>query len=65
MQQKDNHKLEEITAKLEEGIKNLFDSEKYKIYLKVMSRFHPYSFNNIVLIAMQKPDATMVAGYTA
>ncbi|MBU5476549.1 hypothetical protein KQI72_07475 [Eubacterium sp. MSJ-21] len=65
MQQKDNHKLEEITAKLEEGIKNLFDSEKYKNYLKVMSRFHPYSFNNIVLIAMQKPDATMVAGYTA
>ena len=57
--------MEEITQKLEDGIKNLFDSEKYAEYLRVMSRFHSYSFNNSLLIAMQKPDATYVAGYTS
>lgn len=58
-------KVKEITDKLEQGIKDLFESEKYKNYLKVMSRFHNYSFNNSLLIAMQKPDATYVAGYTS
>ena len=55
-------KVKEITDKLEQGIKDLFESEKYMNYLKVMSRFHNYSFNNSLLLAMQKPDATHVAG---
>lgn len=58
-------KIKEITDKLEQGIKNLFESERFKNYLNVMSRFHNYSFNNSLLIAMQKPDATYVAGYTS
>lgn len=58
-------KINEITDKLEQGIKDLFESKKYENYLKVMSKFHNYSFNNSLLIAMQKPDATMVAGYTS
>lgn len=56
-------KVKEITDKLEQGIKNLFESDKYMNYLKVMSRFPSYSFNNSLLIAMQKPDATYIAGY--
>lgn len=56
-------RLEEITAGIEQGIKELFESEKYKNYLSVMSRFHRYSFNNTMLIYMQKPDATLVAGF--
>lgn len=58
-------KIKEITDKLEQGIKDLFDSEKYRNYLCVLSRFHNYSVNNSMLIAMQKPDATLVAGYTS
>lgn len=58
-------KVKEITEKLEQGIKDLFESERYKNYLNVMARFHNYSFNNTLLIAMQKPDATYVAGYTS
>ena len=57
--------MKEITDRLEQGITELFDSERYKEYLKVMSRFHNYSFNNTLLIAMQKPDASLVAGFTA
>lgn len=57
--------LKEITERLEQGIKSLFDSETYKSYLKTMSKFHNYSFSNTLLIAMQKPDATLVAGYGA
>ena len=45
--------------------KELFESEKYKAYLSTMSKFHNYSFNNTLLIAMQKPEATLVAGYKA
>ena len=56
-------KLKEITARLEQGIKELFDSDRYKEYLRVMSKFHNYSFNNTLLIAMQKPDASLVAGF--
>ena len=58
-------KSTEITDKLEEGLKELFESEKYKTYLSTMSKFHNYSFNNTLLIAMQKPEATLVAGYKA
>ncbi len=61
----EKQKVKEITDKLEEGLKELFESEKYKSYLSTMSKFHNYSFNNIQLIAMQKPDATLVAGYMA
>ena len=57
--------LDEITAKLEEGIQEIFSSGKYADYLKVMSRFHRYSLNNTVLIAMQNPEASLVAGYHA
>lgn len=58
-------RMKEITDRLEQGITELFDSERYKEYLQVMSRFHNYSFNNTVLIAMQKPDASYIAGYNA
>ena len=61
----EKQKVQEITEKLEQGIKELFESEKYKTYLNTMSKFHNYSFNNTMLIAMQKPDATLVAGYKA
>lgn len=63
--EKPAEKLKEITDRLEQGIKELFDSERYKEYLRVMSKFHNYSFNNTLLIAMQKPDASLVAGFTA
>ena len=55
--------MKEITDKLEDGIQALFESEQYKNYLTAMSKFHNYSFNNTLLIAMQKPDASLVAGY--
>lgn len=57
--------VQEITDKLEEGLKELFESERYKTYLSIMSKFQNYSFNNTLLIAMQKPEATFVAGYKA
>lgn len=57
-------KLQCILDKLEEGVKAVFTSEKFKEYLSFLSRFHDYSFNNIILIAMQKPDASLVAGYS-
>ena len=58
-------KIKEITDRLEQGITELFDSERYKEYLQVMSKFHNYSFNNTLLIAMQKPDASLIAGFNA
>ena len=61
----EKQKVQEIIEKLEQGIKELFESEKYKNYLNTMSKFHNYSFNNTLLIAMQKPDATLVAGFQA
>ena len=64
-ERKEKQKVQEITDKLEEGLKELFESEKYKTYLSTMSKFHNYSFNNTLLIAMQKPEATLVAGYKA
>ena len=58
-------KVKEITDQLEQGIQDLFESEKYMSWLRTMSRFHDYSLNNTLLIAFQRPDATLVAGYTA
>lgn len=63
--QKPAEKVKEITEHLEQGIKELFDSERYKEYLRVMSKFHAYSLNNTLLIAMQKPDASLVAGLSS
>ena len=57
--------LKEITERLEQGVKDIFTSEMYAKYLLTMSKFHNYSFNNTLLIAMQRPDATLVAGYNA
>ena len=61
--QSSRDRLKEITASIEDGIKELFRSETYAQYLQTMSRFHHYSVNNQVLIHMQKPDATLVAGF--
>jgi antirestriction protein ArdC len=58
-------RMKEITDRLEAGIKGIFNSDDYKNYLKTLSKFHNYSFNNCILIAMQKPDATHVAGFNA
>lgn len=58
-----SQQIKDITDQLQKGIEDLFESEKYKDYLKTMSRFTAYSLNNTLLIAMQKPDATAVAGY--
>ncbi|MCL2722305.1 MAG: ArdC-like ssDNA-binding domain-containing protein, partial [Treponema sp.] len=59
----DNPTVKEITDKIEAGVKDLYESEKYADYLRTMSRFHRYSARNIMLIHLQKPDATHVAGY--
>ena len=56
-------RLKDITDSIEAGIKDLFQSDKYKQYLSTMSRFHRYSVNNTMLIYMQKPDATVCAGF--
>ena len=56
-------RMKEITDRLEAGIQALFESEQYKAYLTAMSKFHNYSFDNTLLIAMQKPDASLVAGF--
>lgn len=63
--QTQKEKLQEITERLEKGVKDLFASDKYKEYLSVMSKFHHYSFRNSLLILFQKPDASMIAGYGA
>lgn len=65
MAEKREQQMYEITKKLEEGVKELFTSERYTEYLKTMSKFYNYSFNNTVLIALQRPEATLVAGYSA
>lgn len=65
MEQKNSKdRLREITDSIEQGINDLFESEKYRQYLRTMSRFHRYSVNNTLLIAMQRPDATHVAGFS-
>jgi len=58
-------KTKEITDKLEKGIMELFEGDKFKEYLNTMSKFHNYSFNNTMLIALQKPDASLVAGFNS
>lgn len=60
---KNKERLKEITDSIEQGIKDLFQSDRYMQYLSTMSRFHRYSVNNTMLIYMQKPDATLVAGF--
>lgn len=65
MEKDRKEKVKELTEQLHEGIKNLYESEKYREYLKTMSKFTNYSFNNTVLIWMQRPDASSVAGYRA
>lgn len=62
---KNAQQVREITDKLEQGIKELSESERFKEYLRTMSKFYNYSFNNTLLIAMQKPESTYVAGYTS
>ena len=57
-------KIDEITQKLEEGIKDMFQSDNYKTYLAAMSKFHSYSINNVILIASQMKDASHVASFT-
>ena len=64
-QNKQYDRVKEITDQLEDGIAQLFESDQYRQWLTTMSRFHDYSLNNTILIAMQKPDATLVAGYTS
>ncbi len=61
--QTNKERLREITESIEQGIKELFESDKYMEYLRVMSRFHTYSRNNVMLIRMQMPGATRVAGF--
>ena len=61
----EKQRVQELTDKLEQGLQNLFNSDSYRNYLSTMSKFHNYSFNNTLLIAMQKPDATLVAGFKA
>ena len=61
--QTNKERLKEITDSIEKGIQELFESDKYAQYLRTMSRFHRYSVNNQMLIYMQKPEATLVAGF--
>ena len=61
----EKQRVQELTDKLEQGLQDLFNSDSYRNYLSTMSKFHNYSFNNTLLIAMQKPDATLVSGYKA
>ncbi|MBQ3210155.1 MAG: hypothetical protein IJB09_01500, partial [Oscillospiraceae bacterium] len=56
-------RVKELTDKLEAGVKEVFESEQYKNYLKAMSKFHSYSFGNVMLILMQCPNASLVAGF--
>ena len=64
MNDKAKEELREIEKKLEEGVRNVFSSEQYRLWLSAMSRFHDYSVSNILLIFLQKPNATQVAGFT-
>ena len=61
--QSNKDRIKEITAGIEKGIMELFESDRYRQYLSTMSRFHKYSLNNVMLIHSQRPDATLVAGF--
>lgn len=63
MKQGQDNRLKEITEKLEAGIKDVFSSDRYRDYLSTMNKFHGYSYNNLLLIMLQKPDASLIAGY--
>lgn len=65
VQQSAQDRVKEITDKLEAGLKALFEGDNFKQYLDTMSKFHNYSFNNTMLIALQKPEATLVAGFNS
>ena len=65
MSEKGNDRIDQILQQLEDGVASIYESEGYKRYLDTMAKFHSYSVNNCLLIAMQKPDASYVAGYTA
>ena len=65
MAENKSQKMKEVTERLEQGVKDIFNSEMYTQYLKTMTQFHNYSFNNTLLSYMQKPDASLVAGYQA
>ena len=56
-------RLKALTDKLEAGVKDVFESESYRTYLKAMAKFHSYSFGNVMLILIQRPDASLVAGF--
>ena len=60
---KQQQQIKEATEKLEAGIREFLSSDKFREYLNVMSRFHTYSYSNAMLIALQRPDATLVAGF--
>ena len=62
--QSNKERIKEITAGIEKGIMELFESDRYRNYLTTMSRFHRYSLNNVMLIHAQRPDATLVAGFS-
>ena len=62
--QSSKERIKEITAGIEKGIMELFESDRYRNYLTTMSRFHKYSLNNVMLIHAQRPDATLVAGFS-
>ena len=58
-------KMKQTLDKLEAGVRDFYTSEKFITYLQVMSKFHTNSANNQILIAMQLPEATAVAGYNS
>ena len=60
---KQRERIQQATEKLEQGILDFMSGEQYLDYLRVMSKFHSYSYSNSILIAMQRPDATHLAGY--
>lgn len=60
---KDNKNLDQVMELLQNGVKDVFTSEKYLNYLTMLSKFHNYSYNNVLLISLQNPNATLVAGY--
>ena len=60
-----DERIQELTDKLEKGIAQVFDSDQYALYLKTMSKFHRYSFRNVMLIFYQCPEASRVAGFNA
>ena len=62
--QSSKERIKEITAGIEKGIMELFESDRYRNYLTTMSRFHKYSLNNVMLIHAQRPNATLVAGFS-